>query len=199
MWSTSTRSSTSRRVYELMLGIISAIEILMPDSLEILQMVIIHFIIRILRFMRRVHVSKTNPPSTGMLTISPQVHVPPTLIWARCLPRTRKTQSASLSRLRTLRSIGNALILGRLRWYKTRKYIFKDYPKAVTKIATKIQLPIPRSLCERMMIAQKMILVKNHPSCRSGIPIAGKFGLVPEVIRLKMLNRALTRHNDFVL
>jgi len=180
--STSTRSSISRRAYELMLGIIRGIDILMVGSLEIFLMVIIHITIRIPPFMRRVRVWRTNPPSTGMLTISPQCHVPPTLTWVTCMPRTRKTQSASLSRLRTLRSIGNAMILERLRCYKTRKYTFKGYPSPMTKIATRILLQIPRSLYERTMIALMLRIVKSHLSRRSRVPMVGKFAPVPEVI-----------------
>ena len=52
----SIRSSTSKRAYELMLGIISDIEIPMVGALEILQMEIILSIIKIQLYMRRVHV-----------------------------------------------------------------------------------------------------------------------------------------------
>ena len=49
------------------------------------------------------------------------------------------------------------------------------------------------------MIASEMRSVKSRRGCWPGKPIAGRFGLVPEAIRLKMLNQALTHRKDFVL
>ena len=109
----SIRSLTSKRAYELMLGIISDIEIPMVGALEILQMEIILSIIKIQLYMRRVHVWRTNHLSTGMLITSQQVQGPPTHIWVMASPKTQRTRWASLSHQRILRNTGTDLILVR--------------------------------------------------------------------------------------